>query len=240
MSLIQINAIISLIVKLDQKTGVLYLSAGTVAFSAIAFELVLATYATFLIGSTIIQYTLVFSVMMFAMGLGSLLSSKFENLAHHVFLLTEFLLSLLSLISIPLLYWIFSIQMGTQATLIILVLLFGILIGLEVPLLNTIRRDSGSLSNILFFDYLGGFLGGILFPTVLLPLLGFFRTSATLALINLLVMLLFLWTFRSSIKRFYTPILVTTIASLGIALLYLSNGELLRKTLEFKLFGIHS
>lgn len=223
-----------------EKNLTLYLAAGTVSFSAIAYELVLATYATFLLGSTVFQYTLVFSVMMAAMGVGSYLAVSVEKKAYEIFLLAEMGLALLAILSIPLLYWIFSTGAGTTFVLTLLVSLFGVLIGLEVPLLNAVKTSEGTVSRVLFSDYLGGFAGGLLFPLVLLPALGFFRLSALLAALNIAIALRFLYVFRIHLKQIFVKARVALGALAVIAFLYFIFGEAIRHYLEDRLFGIHS
>jgi predicted membrane-bound spermidine synthase len=72
---------------------------------------------------------------------------------------------------------------------------------MEIPLLSGLTQSQQSLTKILFFDYLGGFLGGILFPIVLFPYFGFFQIAAGLGLLNGLIGLSFFWSFKNNITR---------------------------------------
>lgn len=170
-----------------QQTFVFFL-AFIASFSAIAYELILASYATFLFGATIFQYSLVISLMMASMGIGSYFS-KFLDSDLNNFIVLELVLSLVAILAIPTLYSAFATQWTPKGVLVFFVLCIGFLIGLEIPLLN--KFSSGkSLNQILFSDYLGGFIGGILYPLWFLPYFGFFKTAAILGSLNAALALL--------------------------------------------------
>lgn len=159
-----------------------YVLAFIASFSAIAYELILASYATFLFGATIFQYSLVISLMMASMGLGSYLSKYTQShLSNFIFL--ELSLSLVAVLAIPLLYSVFATAFFPKLLLLFFVACIGTFIGLEIPLLNKYLSGQ-SLNQILFSDYLGGFIGGIIYPIWLLPAFGFFRTAAILGTLN--------------------------------------------------------
>lgn len=224
--------------RLNEK-WVIYLAAGTAAFSAIAYELLLASYATFLLGATIFQYSLVISFMMMSMGLGSLAVQLKKVKNHHLFLAAEIFLAVLALGGVPCLYYIFATQAGTRFVLLLFVGLTGLCIGMEIPLLNTMLPSS-QVSRILFFDYFGGFIGGILFPLLLLPRLGFFRISGFLSLLSATVGLLFFFQFKQELRgtrRGFLALLCVTLVS-GIVFTYFAED--LRHSMELKLFGIQS
>ena len=62
------------------------------------------------------------------------------------------------------------------------IILIGVLVGLEIPLLTRIIEENAgnlriTLSSIFSFDYIGGLAGSIAFPLLLLPQLGYFSTG---------------------------------------------------------------
>ena len=67
----------------------------------------------------------------------------------------------------------------------------GLLIGLEIPLLVRILRESQgvsqALSHVLAIDYAGALCGAVLFPLVALPYLGLSRASVVFGVMNLAV-----------------------------------------------------
>ena len=78
-----------------------------------------------------------------------------------------------------------------------LVVIIGVLVGLEIPLLMRILKDrfdfKDVVAHVLTFDYLGALGASLLFPLVLVPQLGLVRSALLFGLINAGVAL---WTTR--------------------------------------------
>lgn len=179
----------------------LYLCAGIVAFTCVAYELLLGSYATFLMGASVFQYSLVISLMMLSMGIGAFIAKPLSKNHFETFLAVETILSWSAILAVPLMYLSFSLNLAPSKVLIFFVLILGSGIGMEIPLLSELTQSQQSLTKILFFDYLGGFLGGILFPIMLFPHFGFFQIAAGLGLLNGLIGLSFFWSFREKMTR---------------------------------------
>lgn len=217
----------------------LYSSAGIVAFSCVAYELLLGSYATFLMGASIFQYSLVISLMMFSMGLGAFLTRYFKGDFYLAFFWVETLLAWLALMAVPTMYFAFCLNFAPTPILIVFVTLLGLGIGMEIPLISEILQSHDSLPNVLFSDYLGGFFGGLAFPLLLLPNFGFFPTGALLALLNSLVAISFYFLFKQNFRKnkvWIQSILTITILFCFVELYY---AEGLRVALESYYFGIH-
>ena len=84
-----------------------------------------------------------------------------------------------------------------------LVLVIGILVGLEIPLIMRILKQRAGfkdlVSQVLTFDYLGALAVSILFPLLLVPHLGLVRSALLFGLLNALVALWALWLFRAQL-----------------------------------------
>lgn len=221
------------------ETWVIYTVATAVAFCAISYELLLANYATFLLGATIFQYALVITFMVASVGMGSLLVQMRKARTHHLFLSVAIVLAWTVLLGVPSLYSIFATQAGTRAALLLFVGLTGLGLGMEILLLNSMLPHAGT-TRILFYVYFAGFISGIAFPLFLLPPLGFFRISGIVSLLNTGVGLLFFihcrGKFRKSKNLFLGLLLLTAIS--GGTFLYFAED--LRHWMELKLFGIHT
>ncbi len=195
-------------------------SAFIVSFSGVAYELLLATYATYLWGGSIYQYSLVFSSMMLAMGLGSWVAdhrkvSGWLGNGAGAFLTVESILSIVGAVALPLLYtvywkgwyplyFVFGFSVG-----------LGFLVGLEIPFLNRWLHREKRIAELLAVDFAGGFLGGILFPLFLAPRLGLFRVAGLVALLNAFVAL-WGWTrVKHEIKNPLVPILAAAAFAVG-------------------------
>ncbi|MBW2624145.1 MAG: spermidine synthase, partial [Deltaproteobacteria bacterium] len=74
---------------------VLKISIFATGCAGIVAEFVLSTLATYLVGNAVLQWTVVMSLMFFAMGLGSRVSSIFRAKLLDTFVIIEFVLSLL-------------------------------------------------------------------------------------------------------------------------------------------------
>ncbi len=81
--------------------------------------------------------------------------------------------------------------------------LIGILIGLEVPLLMRVLKDrldfKDLVSQIFTFDYIGGLIASVLFPLVLVPVLGLVRSAFMFGMLNVLVALWTMHLFRTEL-----------------------------------------
>lgn len=169
---------------------------------SIVYELAISTTASYFLGDSVTQFSLVIGVYMAAMGLGSYLSKWFEE-AHLVawFVGTEGLLGAVGGISVPVLYFFFDrlSPAGYQGLVLGLTALIGTLTGFEIPLLARIMKKyyplRVNLANVMALDYFGALAATLLFPFLLLPLFGLFRTSIFFGLVNILLGVSVLWYF---------------------------------------------
>ncbi|MBY0369598.1 hypothetical protein K2X33_02860 [bacterium] len=209
-------------------------AALAAAFSSVAYELLLASYATFLLGASIFQYSLVFSLMMASMGAGAWLAEKTRQSAWEVFFKLEIAIALTAMAAVPLLYLMFAVGGPAQTLLFVFVVLLGGALGMEVPLLNRVEKQSPWLTEILFYDYLGGFIGGLAFPFLFLPYLGFFRLAAFLALLNALIAVAFVQRFAPQRRS----LVWVAYGTLALCVAYAFGAETLRVWMERVLFGV--
>lgn len=168
--------------------------------SGLTAEFILSTLASYFIGDTIIQWTVVLSIMLFAMGVGSRLSRFVKKKLLISFLLVEFTLSLCISFS-PLL--VYSIAARTEFIHLLiygLALLIGALIGFEIPLATRLNEEHEELekniSNILSWDYIGSLVGGLLFAFWGLPYLGITNTAFTFGTLNFMVALILFFQYK--------------------------------------------
>jgi spermidine synthase len=186
-------------------------SVFIVAACGLVYELAAGTLASYLLGDSILQFSTVIGTYLFAMGIGSWLSRYLERQLVAQFLRVELLVGLVGGLTPAAL---FSLQSASTPSfrfaLYALVLVVGILVGLEIPLVMRIlkryagRSGNGSLkmlvSQVLTFDYLGALVVAIAFPLLLVPQLGLIRTGAFFGLMNAGVALWALWLFRGELR----------------------------------------
>src|SRR4029077_4685428 len=85
----------------------------------------------------------------------------------------ELILGVIGGFSSALLMMAFAFTQGFELILYALVIVMGVLVGLEIPLLMRIVRDRYEfrdvIAHVLTFDYLGALGASLLFPILLVP-----------------------------------------------------------------------
>ena len=86
------------------------------------------------------------------------------------------------------------------------IIVIGTFVGAEIPILTRIiEQDEENLrvtiSSIFSFDYIGGLVGSIAFPLVLLPHLGYFATAFLVGSMNALAAILIVFKYAKRIKK---------------------------------------
>lgn len=199
-------------------------SVFVVAACGLVYELAAGALASYVLGDSVLQFSTVIGTYLFAMGVGSWLSRFFERQLPAHFLRIELLVALVGGSLPALLFLAHAWQPGAFRVLLYgLVLVVGLLVGLEIPLVMRILKRNVALrelvSQVLTFDYLGALAVSVAFPLLLVPQLGLIRTGLLFGLMNALVALWALWLFRHELRRFAAHALacVLTIGALGAA-----------------------
>src|ERR1700759_1174199 len=101
--------------------------------------------------------------------------------------------------SSSLLFLAFAYTQAFRLILYVIVVLVGILVGLEIPLLMRILKDRlhfrELVSHVLTFDYLGALAASLAFPLLLVPHMGMVRSALLFGMINAAVALWSTWLF---------------------------------------------
>lgn len=197
-------------------------SVFVVAACGLVYELAAGALASYVLGDSVLQFSTIIGTYLFAMGVGSWLSRFFERQLPAHFLRIELMVALVGGSLPALLFLAHAWQPGAFRVLLYgLVLLVGLLVGLEIPLVMRILKRNVALrdlvSQVLTFDYLGALAVSVAFPLLLVPQLGLIRTGLLFGLLNALVALWALWLFRHELRRFAAHALacVLTIGALG-------------------------
>lgn len=183
----------------------LFLSVCLIAACGLIYELVAGALASYLLGDSVTQFSTIIGTYLFAMGIGSWLSRFVVKGVVSRFVQVELLVGVVGGLSSLLLFLSFAYTDAFRPTLYGIVLLIGILVGLEIPLLMRILRDRFSfkdvVANVLTFDYIGALFASLLFPLLLVPRLGLVRSALLFGVINVLVGLWSTWLFRDALPR---------------------------------------
>ena len=169
-------------------------SVFVVASCGLAYELVTAALASYLLGDSVTQFSTVIGTYLFAMGVGSWLSRYVVNKLTWRFVQIELVVGVLGGFTAMGLFLAFAAQSGPFRVLLYLaVLVIGVLVGLEIPLVMRILkrevRFRDLVSRVLTMDYLGALAVSLLFPLVLVPRLGLMRTGLLFGTLNVVVAL---------------------------------------------------
>ncbi|GAB3494310.1 polyamine aminopropyltransferase [Nocardiopsis coralliicola] len=178
------------------------------AACGLVYELALVALGSYLLGDTITQASIVLSVMVFAMGIGSLASKGLTGRPAFWFAMVEGALSLVGGLSVLALYAAYAYLSLYQPALILCAFTIGALIGAEIPLLmkliQRIREQDAAdaVADLFAADYVGGLIGGLAFPFLLLPVFGLVEGALMVGALNAVVgMWVVLWLFRADLSR---------------------------------------
>lgn len=171
----------------------LFFSVFVVATCGLIYELVAGTLASYLLGDSVTQFSMIIGVYLFSMGIGSFLSRYFTTNLIAWFIRIEILIGIIGGASATILFLLFNEVDSFRIILFGLVSLIGTLVGLEIPLLMAILKDQYEfrdlVSRVFSFDYIGALFASIVFPLLLVPHLGLIKTSFFFGILNVVVAL---------------------------------------------------
>lgn len=184
----------------------LYFLIFLFATFSLVYELLLWTISSYLVGDSILQFSLTIGLFLFGLWIGSYLSKFSKNHIRNLFIweLVLWFVGWFSVFFIKFLYiYFFSFFSIFYIFYIFIVIFIGFLTWLEVPLIaniineqKKINQQKGKFSNIISdvftYDYVGALFATFLFPFILLPRLGLTNSSLLLWSLNILIVLLFL------------------------------------------------
>ena len=186
------------------KSGILKLALFATGLSGIVAEYVLSTLATYFLGDSVFQWTMIMSIMLFSMGFGSRISRYTHTRLLQKFIYLEFTLSLL-VAFVSIIAYLSSAYYGDNAFVIYgLSILVGLLIGMEIPIVMRLNDEFEELkvnaSSVMEKDYYGSLLGGVFFAFIGLPYLGLTYTPFVLGTINFMVACLLIYILWSGLE----------------------------------------
>ena len=187
----------------------LIISVFIVASCGLAYELISAALASYLLGDSIFQYSLIIGLYLFAMGIGAHLTRYIADKdVLHRFIEIELLVGLIGGISALFLFTAFGIAAAPFRTLLYaLVAVIGTVVGMEIPLVMRVLNEQqlefkDTVARVLTFDYMGALAVSLLFPLFLAPKLGMARSALLFGLLNAAVALLTARVFRLHLPRY--------------------------------------
>ncbi len=211
-------------------------SVFVVAACGLLYELVAGALASYVLGDSVLQFSTIIGTYLFAMGVGSWLSRYFERQLPAHFLRIELLVAVVGG-ALPAVLFLANAYVPGAFRLLLygMVLLVGMLVGLEIPLVMRILKRNVALkdlvSQVLTFDYLGALAVSLAFPLLLVPHLGLVRTGLLFGIFNAVVAVWALWLFRHELRRLRAHALACA-AVLGALLAGFAGAEHITRLAE--------
>lgn len=203
------------------RSVILLLSTSIIAICALVYELGIGSLSSYLRGNSVYQFSITIGLFMTALGIGSYLSKYLTRGLMTAFISVELAIGCIGGFSCPLLFAAYSFNLFYTPIMWGLIILIGTLTGLELPLLTRIFREYTplriALANVLTFDYLGGLIGALAFPLLLLPVVGIFDISMVMGLANLAVVFVNLILFRREIRHLKSISFMSVLIAIGLA-----------------------
>ncbi len=189
-----------------KKYRLLMLTTLIISGCSICYELIISAVSSYLVGDSTLQYSITIGLYMSAMGLGSYLSKFIKKNLFDWFVFVEISVGLIGGSSSLVLFLANLHLESYQLVMYFQIIIIGTLVGLEIPLLTRIIEAGEenlrvTISSIFSFDYIGGLIGSIAFPLLLLPQLGYFATAFLVGTMNLIAAMLIVFRFQKNIKN---------------------------------------
>jgi spermidine synthase len=224
-------------------------SVFVIAACGLIYELAAGALASYLLGDSVLQFSTVIGAYLFAMGVGSWLSRFFDRQLVAHFLRIELLVGLIGGLmpaGLFVAHNLLPMDRGLPFRLLLyaMVLLVGMLVGLEIPLVMRILKRHFAeryalrelVSQVLTFDYLGALAVAVAFPLLLVPHLGLVRTGVVFGLLNAAVAVWALWLFRAELRTWRSHALACAFV-IAALLATLAGADQLTTWAEDRFYG---
>lgn len=190
------------------------------AFCSVVYELLLGQTLSAFLGNTVLRYSVTIGLYMLSMGIGALfVRERMLRIPVTTLLVIELGLAILGGYSLGFLFLAsYAGLQGLGFSLLAhsLIIVIGILTGIEIPLLMAIRAKEreGKENRVLGVDYIGAFFGTLAFAFVFYPQFGLTLTGFSVAAVNAFVGLLLLTKhslIASDMKKKFSTLMVAQV-----------------------------
>ena len=182
---------------------VLLFSVAIIGTCGLIYELIAGALASYLLGDSITQFSIIIGIYLFSMGIGSYLSKYITKNLLSYFIRVELLVGLVGGSSAAILFLLFEHITSFRVLLYFIVVITGTLVGLEIPLLMRLLKDKFEfkelVSKVFTIDYIGALFASLIFPLVLVPHVGLIRSAFLFGILNVSVGIWGLYAFKEEI-----------------------------------------
>lgn len=159
------------------------------AATGIAFELLLAGFAGYVLGESLLLLSVVIGLYLSSMGLGAHLSRRLADPPVDAFVLVGAALAIVGAASPAFILLAATLRAHVELTVGLCTIACGTLTGLVLPLGARLFVSGGALPKavaaVLALDYLGALAGSLMLPAFVLPGGGYLRGAALLGAVTL-------------------------------------------------------
>ncbi len=205
---------------MSNKTFWLSLSILSTGATGLIYEYILSTVSSYILGNSIEQFSITIAVMLFFMGVAGYFQKKLtDKYLVEKFISVELALSFLGSIVVVGIYLAYIYLENFYLVYYFLASITGVLIGLEIPIVLRINEKFSkalkeNLSLIYSADFIGAFIGALIWVFILLKYLSIIQIGFVISSINLIVAVITFLIFREEISKKY--IYTTIVLSLSI------------------------
>lgn len=212
----------------NRERFLIYFLTFVMGACGIAYEYTLSKISSDLLGNSVQQWAIVIGLMMFFMGIGSDVQKYIKD--RYVldrFIVIELIQGLIGGFGPIVLFYIFGANRDYFKVLqYLFIISIGLIIGLEIPLLMRVnerytRELRTNIGGILRSDYIGAFIGAVIWLFVLLEVFSPIQIGFVLGALNILVSgLIFVYFKRfSKSKSILIPLISVSFLALVIGFL---------------------
>ncbi len=184
----------------------LMLTTLLISGCSMVYELIISAVSSYLVGDSTLQYSVTIGLYMCALGVGSFLSKYVRKDLWGAFAKVEICIGVIGGTCSLVLFLSNLFLASYEIVMYAEILAIGTLAGLEIPLLTRLIEEDRkelrlTLSSIFSFDYIGGLIGSVAFPMLLLPHLGYFATCFLAGSLNLTASALIIMKYGKNLKK---------------------------------------
>lgn len=210
-----------------------------IATCGLIYELAAGTLASYLLGDSVTQFSFIIGIYLFAMGVGAYISKFIKTQLFEKFIAIEYLVGFIGGISSVVLLSLFQITVGFQFVIYLMIFITGTLVGIEIPILMRLLKESLNfeqlVSRVLTFDYLGALIASVIFPLIFIPFLGLTKTSIFFGIINIITGLATAMLFKNKLSRFKALVMSGSLCLITLVIFFI-KAEKLTSILESQSF----
>ena len=214
-----------------EQSSILLVSLLLLSACAILYELLISTVSTYLLGSSVLHFSITIGLFLTFLGIGSWLSKFLNEPLLERFILIELLLGLVGGFSALILYIGNAYFDSYYGLLLLTTASVGTLAGMEIPILTRLLEKTDSLrsliAHVLTFDYLGALVASLAFPLLLLPIFGTMRTAFVVGLINWSVAVFNLIIFKNYLKSAISLKILSVFIGIVLIIGFLTSFQLM-------------